>query len=113
MKQEVMSHLMVWQTAHLVSAVMCRETRGLHHCMLQKRHGALSILMGERYGPEVDQNMPPLDVSNPGDVYVNPEVGSPSSSVMTFLSWSLLPLALQAAIYYLLQRRFRRSSFFP
>jgi hypothetical protein len=94
MKQEVMSHLMVWQTAQLVNAVMCRETRGVHHCILQKRHAALSILMGDRFGPEVDQNMPPLDVSNPGDVYVKPEVGSQCSSVMTLLNWSLLHLAM-------------------
>jgi hypothetical protein len=71
-----MSHLTARQTARLMWAVKCRATRAVHTEMLRKRHDVLCGIMRQRFGDEVAALMPPLDVSNPGDIYTSPEVRS-------------------------------------
>jgi hypothetical protein len=69
-----MSFLTVRQTARLTWAVKCRATRAIHVEMLHKRHDVLCGIMRRRFGRRVAALMPPLDVSNPGDIYTTPEV---------------------------------------
>jgi hypothetical protein len=44
--------------------------------MLEKRHEALREILRERLGEDAARLMPPLDIAHPGDVYVDPPVGT-------------------------------------
>jgi hypothetical protein len=69
-----MSYSTARETAVLTWAVKCRATRAIHLRMLHKRHEVLCGIMRKRFGRRVAALMPPLDVSNPGDVYTSRQV---------------------------------------
>lgn len=74
LQERIMSNLTVHETAVFTCAVRSRNARVIHHNMMRKRHEALRDILRKHLGKKAARLMPPLDMANPGDVYVDSQV---------------------------------------